>query len=98
MAPIGGAFQLTDIRTVPRLPTRRLVAAGETIGLAFLWYEHGGRGYHQHFVLLATAGDSATASLVIRGLFGKKLDKLRAVIAQGKFDPETDVADKHQYW
>jgi len=98
MAPVGGEYEPTDFHLKPGLPSRRLIASGSSSELVFLWYEHGGRGHHQHFVLLGTEANSVTLKLTARGQFGNTLEQLRSAIASGTFSPETSVADKNGYW
>jgi len=43
-------FNATDVVWVRELPTRRILGYFVTSTTSFLWYEHGGRGYHQHLV------------------------------------------------
>jgi len=42
-------YNATDVID-PGLPSRRLVSEYVTSNIAYIWYEHGGRGYHQHLV------------------------------------------------
>ncbi len=46
-------FNSTDI-VEKGVPTRRIVDYFVTSATSFLWYEHGGRGYHQHLVKFNT--------------------------------------------
>jgi len=45
IAEPGAAFQLTDVISNPRLPSRRLVAAGCAIDHCLVYYERGGRAH-----------------------------------------------------
>ncbi len=47
IANIGEPFNVTDIKR-DNLPFRRIIDFAVTSSTAYLWYEHGGRGYHQH--------------------------------------------------
>lgn len=49
MAPKGEPFNATDVIN-EGLPRRRLIGEFVTSTVAYIWYEHGGRGYHQHLV------------------------------------------------
>jgi hypothetical protein len=57
IAARGEPFNATDV--ADDKPSRRIVANFVTSATAFLWYEHGGRGYHQHLVLSAHATTSS---------------------------------------
>ena len=51
IAEPGAAFQVTDVIVNPKLPIRRLVAAGCTIHYCLVYYEHGGRAHTWHVAL-----------------------------------------------
>jgi hypothetical protein len=51
-------FNATDL-VDDRLPMRRLVFAGGTATAWFVYYEHGGIGYHRHLVIFALERDLA---------------------------------------
>ena len=62
-------FNATDVGGVgrpnqPPLPHRRFLRAGLVGGTWFIWYEHGGRGYHAHLVLYAAPRQDAPAMLL----------------------------------
>ncbi len=59
IAAAGSPYNATDVVADESLPSRRLRGAGRTGPLWFVWYEHGGRGYHQHLVLFRSEGSSA---------------------------------------
>jgi hypothetical protein len=83
MALPGAAFHATDLMK-PGLPWRRLILAGESKSLVFVWYEHGGLGYHQHLLIFE---DPAQPRLVFNGLlFGdaRTLADLKSLVAAGK--------------
>jgi hypothetical protein len=67
IAAVGTPYNATDAITDESLPSRRLLGAGRTGPIWFVWYEHGGRGYHQHLALLRSEGASVevVASSVI---------------------------------
>lgn len=56
-------FNATDDIT-GSAPSRRIIDEAVTISTGFLWYEHGARGYHQHFISYST-----TPELEIKGNF-----------------------------
>jgi hypothetical protein len=49
IADKGARFNATDVVDT-RLPMRRLIGFSVSNTESFIWYEHGGRGYHQHLV------------------------------------------------
>ena len=51
---MGQPFNATDI-VKEGVPTRRILGYFVTSTASFLWYEHGGRGYHQHLIRFSTA-------------------------------------------
>jgi hypothetical protein len=60
LSPVGGAFDAGDAEAIienadgsvePSAPHRRLIAAGRSGELYFIWYERGGRGRSAHEVL-----------------------------------------------
>ena len=51
IADPGAEFQVTDAIVDPKLPTRRLVAAGCTIEYCLVYYERGGRAHTWHAAL-----------------------------------------------
>src|SRR5262249_37191559 len=51
IAEPGAVFQVTDVTANPKLPIRRLVAAGCTIEYCLVYYERGGRGHTWHVAL-----------------------------------------------
>ncbi len=59
LADKGERFNSTDL-VDSRLPMRRLIFAGGTATAWFVYYEHGGRGYHRHLVIFALDGGLAT--------------------------------------
>lgn len=42
-------YNVTDMVNAD-LPMRRIVGEFVTSNVGYIWYEHGGRGYHQHLV------------------------------------------------
>jgi hypothetical protein len=51
IAEPGAEFQVTDVIVNPKLPIRRLVAAGCTIDYCLVYYERGGRAHTWHVAL-----------------------------------------------
>lgn len=97
MADPGGRFNATDVVDTG-LPMRRLVFAGESSNGAFVYYEHGGRGFHYHLAVFNMRDDPT--SLIFAGRFfdrAENLDRLRELIAKDKIPEEPD-ADKHGFW
>jgi len=54
IAPKGGRFEPTDVRS-RGVPSRRVLDYRVVGSSAWLWYEHGGRAYHQHLVRFEVA-------------------------------------------
>ena len=51
IAEPGAEFQVTDVIVYPKLPIRRLVAAGCTVNYCLVYYERGGRAHTWHVAL-----------------------------------------------
>jgi hypothetical protein len=51
IAEPGAAFQVTDVVVNPKLPIRRLVAAGCSIEYCLVYYERGGTAHTWHVAL-----------------------------------------------
>ena len=58
MADPGAPFQATDVMITPRLPARRLVAAGCSADHCLVYYERGGFA-HVHQIVLFGKADTA---------------------------------------
>ena len=58
MADPGAPFQATDVMVTPRLPARRLVAAGCSADHCLVYYERGGFA-HVHQIVLFGKADTA---------------------------------------
>ena len=59
IAEPGARFQETDLIASPRLPIRRLVAAGCSVAYCLVYYERGGRAHTWHVALFHHApGDT----------------------------------------
>jgi hypothetical protein len=48
----GEKWNATDVILDPQRPPRRLIFAGTSQSLWFMYYEHGGRGRHDHILLI----------------------------------------------
>ena len=59
VADAGAPYDATDVLSGDGRPRRRLVFAGRGANMWFVYYEHGGRGYHRHVVVFAVAGERA---------------------------------------
>ena len=59
VAEPGERWEATDVRTRTDLPHRRFVVAGYSKLRAFVVYEHGGIGKHQHLVAFSNAPASS---------------------------------------
>jgi hypothetical protein len=59
MADPGAPFQATDVMVTPRLPPRRLTAAGCSADHCLVYYERGGFA-HVHYVVLFKVSKDAT--------------------------------------
>ena len=57
MADPGAPFQATDVMMTPRLPSRRLVAAGCSADHCLVYYERGGFA-HVHQIVLFSKTDT----------------------------------------
>jgi hypothetical protein len=75
IAEPGAEFQATDVVVTPRLPIRRLIAAGCSIDHCLVYYERGGFAHERYVVLFhwtpgetrAEWGGSAPAGLATIG-------------------------------
>ena len=98
IAPLSGEYDASDVIGESELPSRRLVAGGRSSAAEFIWYEHGGRGHHQHFVLFETGPGVISPALVVRGDLGQSLDELHTFLSLGQFNDEALDAETHGYW
>jgi hypothetical protein len=87
----GEQFRISDTidSSRPRLPPRRLIQGGRAKHLEYIWYDAGGIGRHQHFVLFRTTNETAEPILVTRGLYCESLSELKDLLSSGKFEDET---------
>jgi len=93
MADPGQPFQATDVMVMPRLPARRLVAAGCSPDHCLVYYERGGFAHIHQIVLFSTA--DAAARLVHGGVAAgglADLDQVKDALASGK------VMGGSKYW
>ena len=93
MADPGQPFQATDVMVTPRLPGRRLVAAGCSPDHCLVYYERGGFA-HVHQIVLFSTSDAA-ARLVHGGVAAgglADLDQVRDALVSGK------VMSGSKYW
>jgi hypothetical protein len=93
MADPGQPFQATDVMVTPRLPARRLVAAGCSADHCLVYYERGGFAHVHQIVLFSTT--VATAHLVHGGVAAgglTDLEQIRDALVSGK------VMSGSKYW
>jgi hypothetical protein len=77
LANPGKKYRSTDVVNNPLLPSRRLIFFIKTDKLNVLYYEHGGRGKHEHCIVL-----------VKDSISGKFNYPVSLVIKQGILSPE----------
>lgn len=82
MAKVNGTFNSTDI-VDSRYPNRRLIFAGKSDKLYFIYYECGGIGYHLSLVMFEISSDNIKPVLVLT-MFDKatSVDSLKEMIRQ----------------
>jgi hypothetical protein len=93
MADPGQRFQATDVMVTPRLPARRLVAAGCSADHCLVYYERGGFAHVHQIVLFSTT--EASARLVHGGVAAgglTDLEQIRDALVSGK------VMSGSKYW
>ncbi len=98
ISPSNGPFRATDVVTDPKVPSRRLILAGKNKNKYFIWYEHGGRGYHHHIVVVEEEESSIKLAYAARPFKAKSLNDIRELIFNGKLKEETEEVQKHGYW
>ena len=59
MANPNERFNATDVVIHAEIPHRRLILAGSSRDLAFVYYEHGGIGHHEHLLIFRRGSDDA---------------------------------------
>jgi hypothetical protein len=95
MAEPGAPFQATDLMVMPRLPPRRLTAAGCSADHCLVYYERGGYAHVHYAVLFKVAGDGTRfefGGMAAGGL--ADLDAVRMAIASGQVLGQTQT----KYW
>jgi hypothetical protein len=93
MADPGQPFQATDVMVTPRLPARRLVAAGCSQDHCLVYYERGGFAHIHQIVLFSTTESAARrvhGGVAAGGL--ADLDQVKDALASGK------VMGDSKYW
>jgi hypothetical protein len=93
MADPGQPFQATDVMVMPRLPARRLVAAGCSPDHCLVYYERGGFAHIHQIVLFSTT--DAAARLAHGGVAPgglADLDQVKDALASGQ------VTGGSKYW
>ena len=83
LAKPGDPYEATDALGSRDLPRRRLVLAGVGHHISFVVYEHGGRGRHDHLVVMMEDGDNVTIPYACVGSLPRTLDGLRAAVRKG---------------
>jgi hypothetical protein len=95
LADPGEKFYSGCIVGDPEVPRRRLVLAGESGSSWFVIYEHGGVGFHYHFVLLRAEGKRAKIEFASRFTQDvRTIRDVKTIVAGGELDNETEDG----YW
>ena len=86
-------YEATDQISDASLPSRRLILAGLAPNCSFVAYEHGGRGYHLHFIVFRR--DHGTWQIAYNGTGwsdGNDLDSLLKAIRNRRLrdDPRSN--------
>ncbi len=95
LANPGQKYQVTDVLSDPRLPSRRLVFAGTKGDEWFIHYERGGYA-HGYFVIVFKVDSQSIVQFLWGGAGfhrAKDLEELRKIVAGGQFSD-----DKAVYW
>ncbi len=86
MAEPNEPFNSTDC-IAKDYPSRRFITGGFSKDYAFVFYEHGGLGYNQPFVILKRKGGKANI-ILLKYFFGENgtmsLDQLKSYLKSGK--------------
>jgi hypothetical protein len=93
MADPGAPFQATDVMMTPRLPSRRLVAAGCSADHCLVYYERGGFAHVHQIVLFSkteTAARFVQGGVAAGGL--TDLEQVKDALLSGK------VIGGSKYW
>jgi hypothetical protein len=76
IAGVNQPFNATDV-VEKGIPARRILGYFVTSTTSYLWYEHGGRGYHQHLVSFNSAKpEEVKASYVFVDTKHKNIESL----------------------
>jgi hypothetical protein len=78
-------FNATDVQIGNR-PFRRFVLAGYATGIWFVFYEHGGRGYHHHLLIFSRDGNKWRLAAAAAGLVKENtLQSLKEALNERRF-------------
>jgi hypothetical protein len=97
IADPGRKWEPGDAVTDPALPHRRVVLAGVAKNLAFVAYQHGGRGgRHDHLLLIETAAGQTNLTYACAGVpvVPPNLDGFRAAVRRKLCEPEVGAQEK----
>jgi hypothetical protein len=86
-------WEATDNLMTPSLPRRRLILAGLSKSMSFVYYEHGGRGKHRHLLLFS---GNAKVGYRLVGNFSisdkpADIKGLKASVAKGNASPAPEA-------
>lgn len=88
IADPGGKWCATDVIREHKLPRRRLLFAGSSPTLWFIYYEHGGVGRHEHLLLIGKDATGAYWTRWVRnphlGEKGIGMARLKRLVARGR--------------
>jgi hypothetical protein len=97
MANPNEEFDATDVAT--GRPSRRLIIAGHSSQCDFVCYEHGGMGYHLHFVVFSEGKKGVQRVFEGRMLKNAKdaatVADIKSLIRSGSIPDETAQCEKH---
>jgi hypothetical protein len=94
VAKPGEPYEATDVLDGRDLPRRRVVLAGVGHHVSFVMYEHGGRGRHDHLVVMMEDGDDVTVPYACVGALSRTLDGIRAAVRKGTCKREQGAREK----
>ena len=107
MAEPGEPFNVTDV-VHANLPMHRLKFGGASSDMWFVYYEHGGIGFHYHLVIYQS--EDGNYDLVFHGIFtlafrnGKwqpepsVIEDLKEWLGRGEIENELEFADSPGFW
>jgi len=90
----GEKFNATDVIVNESLPGRRLIIAGISDELAFVCYEHGGYGKHNHIILFRrTDGHNfmPVANVSPNGLLRPNVQLIKSIISTKNYSYSQDA-------